>query len=310
MDKNDNAGGLPLNNLNSATGGLAYSLNTVFYFAVVLIVSLIVGIFGMDPESDGYLYLSYLAVPVGTVACIATVLKLKRVGIKEVFPVKCKPKYYIIGILLIFGLLFSLGWVNELSVRFFKLFGYVPRGEGSYLPDLSGAKIVPALLVIALIPAVTEEAMFRGIILNCCENSAGSIRTVFIVGFCFALFHASPEQTVYQFICGCVFALIAVRSGSILPSVTMHFINNALIIILNACNMFDESGSLIISDGGNIALTVVSAICLIGALIWLILDKTPLKKCIAGGVKKFFIYASVGIAGLAVVWLCSLFGVA
>ena len=93
-----------------------------------------------------------------------------------------------------------------------------------------------------MLPAFCEELLFRGVLLNACENGMGSIRAVFTVGFCFALFHGSPEQTVYQFIAGCVFAFVAVRSRSVTPSVLMHFINNALIVILGACGLYGEGG--------------------------------------------------------------------
>ena len=59
----------------------------------------------------------------------------------------------------------------------------------------------------------------------------------------------------------------------------------------------------------NIILIVVGALSLIGGLIWLFLDKKPLIKCEKGGVKKFFMFASVGIAVLGLTWILSLFGV-
>lgn len=295
--------------LNSSTGGITFSAAVIFFFAVSLLVSLIIFGAKIEEGSSAYVYLSYLASPVAIGACVAAVLGYRKINFKQVFPVKCHFKYYIIGLLLIYGLLFSLNWLNDVSVKFFQLFGYKPREASSYFPDLSGGLIVPALLVIAVLPAFVEELLFRGVILNSCENGMGSVRTVFVVGFCFSLFHGSPEQTVYQFVAGCAFAFIAIRSRSILPSVMMHFINNALIIILAACNCYDGAGNLVISAGGSIALTVTSALALVGALIWLILDKTPLKKCEKGGVRTFFIYASVGIGVLGLLWILSLFGV-
>ena len=295
--------------LNSSTGGITYSVAVISFFIVSLIVGLIIKLANVAEDTDAYVYLSYLASPVAIGGCITGILLFKKIKFKQVFPVKCKVKYYLIGILLIFGLLFSLSWLNDVTVQFFKLFGYKERDSGSYFPNVSGGLIVPALLVIAVLPAFFEELLFRGVLLNSCENSMGSIRTIFIVGFCFSLYHGSPEQTVYQFIAGCAFAFLAIRSGSILPSVMMHFINNALILILYACGCYDESGALIISTGGNIALMVTSALSLIGAVVWLILDKTPLKKCTKGGVRKFFIFASVGIAALGLMWIFSLFGV-
>lgn len=288
----------------AVTGGFTFSVATVVYLVVSLLVSLLVLALKLDSASDAYLYIGYIAAPVAIAAASAVSLRVRKTRIKSVCPVACSPKYYLIGLMLIFGLLFSLGWVNEVIVKGLTALGYTPKE--SYLPDLGGAKVIPALLVIAVLPAVFEEFLFRGIILNSIENSVGGIATVFIVGMCFSLFHTSPEQTVYQFICGCLFALIAVRSRSILPSVMMHFINNALIIILNACNLFDEGGNLIISGGGYIAITVLSALSLIGAVVWLILDKHKLAKGNSGAVKAFFKYASVGIAVLALLWIITL----
>lgn len=221
-------------------------------------------------------------------------------------PVKSHPKYYLIGAMLIFGLLFSLSSLNDLLVNLFELIGYTRKQ--SFLPDLSGWNIVPALLVIAVIPAVMEEVLFRGLILNSTQNGAGSIGSVFLVGLCFSLYHGSVEQTIYQFICGCLFALLAVRSRSLTPSVLIHFLNNALIIILCACGLTDDTtGELKMPVAANVVLMVLSALCLIGAVVWLVLDKTELKKAEKGGVKKFFIGASVGIAAMVIIWIANLF---
>ena len=240
-------------------------------------------------------------------AAMAVTLKYKKFPVKRAFPVKCRPKYFLIALLLIFGLIFSVSWIDTGVTEFLKLLGYVPKGRDAYLPDLSGGLVVPALLVIAVMPAIFEEGLFRGVILNSCEDGVGTVRTVFIVGFAFSLFHASAEQTVYQFLAGCVFAFVAIRSGSILPSVVMHFINNAIIVIFAACGLLDEAGNLIISSGGQIALIVTSAVSFIGGMLWLILDKKPVIKCQKGAVKSFFVFGSVGIAIMGIMWILSFF---
>ena len=295
--------------LNSKTAGLAFSINAIVFILVNLLASIIVTAFAIPDSSDGYLYILYLVAPVAlSIGCFAT-LKYKKQSVREVAPVRCHFKYYIIAILLIFGLFFSLSKLNTYMLKLLELIGYTPRDDSTYLPSLKGGLVVPALLVIAVLPAVFEEFLFRGIILNNLRQSVGDIRTVFIVGFCFSLFHGSPEQTVYQFISGCAFAFLAVRSGSILPSILMHFLNNAIIIILNSCGATDSGGDLIISQTGNIILTVVAALALIGSIVWLILDKKPLQKGESGEVKAFFLYASVGIVILAVIWILSFAGV-
>lgn len=289
-------------------GGLAFSLSAVLMLVASLVFSGAVAAFSIAEDSDLYLYLQYLCAPAAMVTGIIITLKLNAISPKTVFRFKCSPKYYLIALLLIFGLLFSANYVDVPFLQLFKLMGYKQKEAGSYFPELSGGWVVLALLVIAVMPAIFEEALFRGVILNTCEQSLGSIRTIFIVGFCFALFHGSPEQTIYQFLAGCAFAFLAVRSGSILPSVLMHFINNALIVIFAACDLFDEAGNLAMPEPAFIAVTILSALCFVAATLLLILDKKPLKTGDKKLVGHFFLYASVGIAILALSWILSFIG--
>ena len=88
----------------------------------------------------------------------------------------------------------------------------------------------------------------------------GNVAAVLASAGLFALYHQSPAQTIYQFICGACFALIALRSGSILPTVVSHFVNNALILILEACGVSGFSIETMIILG---VLFVIWAIYLI-----------------------------------------------
>ncbi len=328
MENNSNSSDMQNVNagFNSKTGGISFSLLAIIYCIITVAASVVTAIIAKSimgkygytefteavkhvQETDAFVYVSYLLTPIMIALCVLFTLKRNGISFGAVFPVKCKPKYYLIAVLFIFGLLFSVSYVNGLSLEFFKLFGYKPRESSSYFPDTSGGLIVPVFIVIAILPAFFEELMFRGVLLNCCENGMGSIRAILVTGFCFSLFHTSPEQTVYQFIAGCAFAFIAVRSGSVLPSVLMHFINNALIVIFSACNLFDAAGNLIMPNTAFIIVTVLSSLSFVGAVVWLILDKTSIKKCEKGGVKAFFLYASVAIGALGLIWILLLFGV-
>lgn len=294
--------------LNCAAGGFAYSASAVAMVVVSLIINLIISAAKIAEWSAAYIYLMYLGSPVALAVGVGLTLKVRKIPFKSVFPVKCHFKYYIIALLLIFGLFFSLSQINELVLSLFgKEASESTLKISEHLLNLHGAEIVLALLVIAVLPALFEETLFRGVILNSCEQGAGSLRTVFIVGFCFSLFHTSLDQTVYQFLAGCLFAFVAIRSRSILPGILMHFINNALVIILALCGFYGENGEAAISSGANIALIAAGACALVGGLVWLIFDKTPSVKVQKGGVKTFFIYAATGIGILTVLWIVSLF---
>lgn len=295
--------------LNSRSAGLALSASAVCYVFVSLVISVLAEAGVISKTSDLFLYLGYVLAPVALAAGGLLTLKFSKQKLSHAVPVKCSFKYYIIALLMIFGLLFAVSNLNVLTLQLLVKMGYTPKDEGAYLPSIEGGLILPALLVIAVLPAVFEEFLFRGVILNNLRYDMGTVRTVFAVGFCFALFHGSAEQTVYQFICGCAFALIAIRSGSIVPGVLMHFINNALIIVLYALGATDVAGNLAISQTANIILIIAASISFITALIWLIFDKKPVEKCKKGGVSSFFFYASVGILILAILWVASFFRV-
>ncbi|MCH5148626.1 MAG: CPBP family intramembrane metalloprotease [Clostridiales bacterium] len=302
----------PLKTVNTglvpSSGGLALSLTTIVNLVVTLILFLIIQVLSLQPGSDSYIYLSYIAPQLAIATGVFASMKVRKLPFRDTFPVKCSPKYYLIGVMLIFGLLFSLGKISQPISEFFKLIGYNQRSADDILPNLSGGLVVPALIVIGVLPAIFEESLFRGVILRSCERGCGTLFTVLLVGMSFSLYHTSPEQTVYQFFAGCVFAFIAVRSGSILPSVVMHFINNALIVIFGACGLLDAAGNLIIPFTLDLSLTIAGGICLVGGLVWLILDKksVPYKRAEAGSAKSFFITASIGLAILVILWISSL----
>lgn len=293
--------------LSARGGGLAFSAAVVLNVFVGFIASLIITASKIS-GSDAAKYIGYLTSSVALILTALVVRFLFNQPLRNLTPVRCNPKYILIGLLLIYGLLFSLNSLNGYLIKLFELLGYTRKS--STLPDLSGWRLLPAILVIAVLPAVLEEVLFRGIILNNMEGEVGSLRTVFLVGFLFSLYHGSVEQTIYQFICGSMFALLAIRSRSITPVVLIHFINNALILVLYSVGALDANGDLIISQGGNIAITVTSALCLAGAVVWLIFDrkiKFGLVKGEKSSLKGFFIYAAAGIVVTVLTWVLNLF---
>lgn len=289
--------------LGSKAGGTAYSAAVIINLILSFAASIIIAIFSIGDEGGNYI--SLLVSPLAVSITLALALRVVKQPAKSLLPIRTHPKFYLIAFMLAFGALFSLSWINDLILQGITLLGYVPRD--SFVPDVSGWKVVPVLIVVAVIPAIAEEILFRGIILQNAEEGMGSVRAALVSGFCFSLYHGSIEQTAYQFVLGCLFGLLAVRSRSIASGVLLHFLNNAVIIILMACGALDGTGNLIIPQTVNIILSVLSALSLIGGIVWLILDKTELKKCTSGGVKQFFIFAAVGIAVMALLWIVGLF---
>lgn len=292
-------------------GGLAFSGTVIVYVVLSFIFSIVSQLTDFSESGDSYIYISYIVSPVAITIALAALTRFARRPLAGMLPVRMSPpgaaKWCAVAVLLAFGLLFSLSWLNIGFERLLRLIGY--DASPSYFPDLSGGRVALALFVMALLPALFEEALFRGVLLQSIKEETGHLNAVLLCGMCFALFHASALQTIYQFACGCAFALLAIRSRSVLPGMLAHFLNNATIIILQACGL-DTSGSVFdwAPLWAAVLVTVLSVLSLSAAAALLAADKTPFAKPVKGGVFSFIVTASVGIVILAVFWISGFFG--
>lgn len=137
--------------------------------------------------------------------------------------------YIIVAVALAAGMFLGLGFVNTLFGDFLKNEGLnVPQTK---IPLDDGWQLTLFVLLTAILPAIIEESFFRGLILG--ELGGGKILpSIFSVGFIFALYHCSAVQFFYQFAFGVALSFLTVRSGSSVPSMIAHFINNFVVLLL------------------------------------------------------------------------------
>ena len=84
-----------------------------------------------------------------------------------------------------------------------------------------------AAVLHALIPAVLEEMLFRFIPITLLRKENASAGYVLIfTSITFSLAHTSLYSIPYAFLAGAVFAFTFMATGSVLPSVLVHLINN------------------------------------------------------------------------------------
>jgi len=107
-----------------------------------------------------------------------------------------------------------------------------------YVEQLEKTKDLPALIAgfisTCVVAPVTEEFFYRGVLLSGISNKGKAV-AVILTSFLFALAHGSLTIFAMPFIYGIVFALIAIKTKSIFPSIIMHSVCNILSwIILNA----------------------------------------------------------------------------
>jgi len=107
--------------------------------------------------------------------------------------------------------------------------------ENSYQNLLSTKTILDAIFVIfvvSIVPAVSEEMMFRGFIQSSFELKLKARWAIVITAVFFGLYHFNPYGLVPLIILGLYFGFAAYMSRSIFVPMILHFTNNFLAVIM------------------------------------------------------------------------------
>ena len=90
-----------------------------------------------------------------------------------------------------------------------------------------GPELFVYFLSLCVMPAVAEELLFRGAFQGL-MRPCGSAAAIFAPALLFGLLHLDLAQGLTAFACGVFLGWLAERSGSILPGMLLHLVNNIL----------------------------------------------------------------------------------
>lgn len=99
---------------------------------------------------------------------------------------------------------------------------YILLVGSSSIPEL-----VFVLLVIAVVPAIAEELLFRGMIQRSFEQGLDPRRGLLLTGLIFAFYHLNPFSFIPLIALGIYLGFLVLRSESVIVSMAAHFYNNA-----------------------------------------------------------------------------------
>ena len=91
--------------------------------------------------------------------------------------------------------------------------------------------LILGIVLLAGVPAVIEELIFRGVILQGLRKF-GTIKAVLLTSALFALVHLNAEQLVFPFIFSIVLCLLVIKTNSIVSSMIVHFVSNATSLLM------------------------------------------------------------------------------
>ncbi|MGN0154949.1 MAG: ABC transporter permease subunit/CPBP intramembrane protease [Lachnospiraceae bacterium] len=207
------------------------SLPTIQESLLILVVALLLmvyagGIMSLSHPLMGVIVPQFFIGVLPILACIYI-----KADMREVFSLRLpKAKDTAGSVLLVLG-------VGSLALVVSNILSYLFPGNSEslneeYLDMLEGVSFVPALLLIALLPAVCEELLFRGYMFTAFKRKMSLAKAIVFVSILFAVSHMSLIKIIPTAMLGVALAYAVHCSRSLFCSALMHFLNNAFSVFV------------------------------------------------------------------------------
>jgi hypothetical protein len=113
-----------------------------------------------------------------------------------------------------------MGLINLLSTR------VVSNSTEQIMTQItSDNSFLLSLILVALVPCILEETVYRGIFYNE-YRKVNVLKGIILSGFLFGIIHGNFNQFSYAFAMGIIFALLIEATNSILSTMIVHFFIN------------------------------------------------------------------------------------
>ena len=129
------------------------------------------------------------------------------------------------------------------------------------------------ILSITIMAPLVEELLFRGAIQGYMhQKGMKPLHAILIASAIFGIVHMNPIQIPFAFAIGLIFGWLYYRTGSLVPGIVGHFINNSIACIQMATMTEEEFNTKTIDwlgEGPTYALFAISFVGLIGMFLYL-----------------------------------------
>jgi len=128
-----------------------------------------------------------------------------------------------------------------------------------------GLPLLPQFLAvvgISLLPAIGEEALFRGVLFTAFLRRWGPVATVAVTALLFGGIHLDPLQSPAAILLGAYLGLLRLRTGSLWPAVVAHGVNNLVAMMLAVANAGSPPGPFAVWATGGLLLGLLALLLL------------------------------------------------
>ena len=208
----------------------------VIWFAVVMVVVL----FAFGPIQNALGMPGLVVTELILLAMAVVPAIVMKWNLKEVFSIRLPKIRQIFGALVIWGggLLLMLGVNMVIMYLFPQQMANTSNALNSFVTSVGP---VVGFLIVAVSPAICEEALCRGLIQYTFRDVKSKVIVVAAIGVIFGLFHMDPVRILGTGILGAAIAYVMLETKNLLLPMLMHFANNSL----SAVSMFSTSGGAV-----------------------------------------------------------------
>ncbi|HAJ77508.1 MAG TPA: hypothetical protein DCO89_00370 [Clostridiales bacterium] len=248
-----------------------------FILALIVPQILMVLIYLFFGKSAAYNVLVASIVPqISFLAVFFYVSEKRKVNYKLANQIKFKLNIWVLLLVIAIGVICIFGFTPLTSLFDYITYTWGYKGNiGDSINVSTFWGFFAAIFHVALLPAICEELIFRGIITNGLKKY-GTITAVVLSAVLFALMHQNLQQLIYQLFLGGVMAFVVIKAGSIIYTMILHFFNNFTILLLAhlsneaAIDYSDPKYAEYYSNAWNIIWPILLVIATIGATIGLL----------------------------------------
>lgn len=177
--------------------------------------------------------------------------KMKKEKISEVLPFGTTyNKELAINLVMIFipVMVMSALAINSVSAVIQEILGIEFESAVSEITLAGTKEAFMGILSVALVPAIVEEAVIRGIVMQPLRKF-GDKFAIIASAVLFACMHGNMVQIPYTVVGGMLLGYLAVATGSLWPSVILHFVNNlySVVVIVTNDNYGENASALAIA---------------------------------------------------------------
>ena len=152
-------------------------------------------------------------------------------------------------------LIILLAFVCQPIMTFFSLISqfFFENEIGNFVTEIVASPYIILLLLIAVLPAITEEITIRGVVLSGYEDK-NIYLAASITGLLFGIMHLDPQQFLYAAVLGFVLALVVRITNSIFASALIHFLINGTSITLQKLLSLIQDNALVMEQASEVSI--------------------------------------------------------